>query len=60
MGRGTGDKIKGKANEIAGAVKGDRKQEFKGKAQEAKGGVTDKFDEKNRELAEESGDNEGG
>jgi uncharacterized protein YjbJ (UPF0337 family) len=53
MGRGTGDKIKGKVNEVAGAVTGNRKREFKGKAQGVKGGVSDKFDEKSRELEED-------
>jgi uncharacterized protein YjbJ (UPF0337 family) len=53
MGSGTGDKIKGKANEVAGAVTGNRKREMKGKAQEAKGGITDKLEEKNRELEED-------
>lgn len=53
MGRGTSDKIKGKANEIAGAVTGNRKQEAKGKGQELKGGLSDKMDERNRELEEE-------
>ena len=53
MGKGTGDKIKGKANEIAGAVTGNRKREAKGKAQEVKGGVSDKLGEKNRELEED-------
>lgn len=52
MGRGTGDKIKGKANEIAGAVTGDRKREMKGKGQRAKGGISDKLEEKNQELKE--------
>ncbi len=53
MGRGTGDKIKGKANEIAGAVTGDRKREMKGKGQTAKGNVGDKLDEKSRELQDD-------
>jgi uncharacterized protein YjbJ (UPF0337 family) len=60
MSSGTGDKIKGKANEIAGTVTGDRKREMKGKGQQAKGSFTDKVEEKDRELKENSGTNEGG
>ena len=52
MARGTGDKIKGKANEIAGAVTNDRKREMKGKGQQAKGGVSDKLEEKSEEMKE--------
>jgi uncharacterized protein YjbJ (UPF0337 family) len=48
----TGDKIKGKANEIAGTVTGDRKRETKGKAQKAKGDITGKAKEKKAELEE--------
>lgn len=34
---GTMDKIKGKANEIAGAVTGDTSRELKGKGQQVRG-----------------------
>lgn len=36
------DKVKGKANEVAGAVTGDDSQEFKGKGQQLKGGLEGK------------------
>jgi uncharacterized protein YjbJ (UPF0337 family) len=38
---GTGDKIKGKANELTGKATGDKTQELKGKGQQFKGGVKD-------------------
>ena len=67
MGSGTGDRIKGKAKEVAGTVTGDRKQETegkmqqtKGKMQQTKGKVTDKAEQKNRELKDNSGKEEGG
>jgi len=36
---GTGDKVKGKTNEVVGKVTGNNKQQFKGKAQQVKGSV---------------------
>jgi uncharacterized protein YjbJ (UPF0337 family) len=36
---GTGDKIKGKANEVTGKATGDKSREVKGKGQQAKGDV---------------------
>ena len=36
---GVGKQIKGKANEVAGAVKGDTSQQIKGKVQKAVGKV---------------------
>jgi uncharacterized protein YjbJ (UPF0337 family) len=38
----TGDKVKGKANEMTGKATGDKSQEVKGKGQQAKGEVKDK------------------
>lgn len=40
---GTWDKIKGKTNETVGDVRGDKSQELKGKAQQAKGDVKRTF-----------------
>jgi uncharacterized protein YjbJ (UPF0337 family) len=40
---GTGDKIKGKANELTGKARGKKSQELKGKGQQAKGAVKDEF-----------------
>jgi uncharacterized protein YjbJ (UPF0337 family) len=60
MGSGTGDRIKGKAKEVAGTVTGDRKKETKGKMQQTKGKVTDKAEQKDRELRNKSGNEEGG
>lgn len=37
--RGIADKIKGKTNQIAGDIKGDKAQSLKGHAQELKGDV---------------------
>ncbi|NBE53437.1 CsbD family protein [Streptomyces boluensis] len=37
--KGGMDKAKGKAKEVAGKVTGDRKQEFEGKADQARGDV---------------------
>jgi uncharacterized protein YjbJ (UPF0337 family) len=39
----TGDKIKGKANEMIGKATGDKPKEVKGKGQQAKGGAKDKL-----------------
>jgi hypothetical protein len=39
----TGDKVKGKANELIGKATGDKSQEVKGKGQQAKGGAKDKL-----------------
>lgn len=36
---GTWDKVKGKANQVAGDVRGDKSQSIKGHAQEGKGDV---------------------
>jgi uncharacterized protein YjbJ (UPF0337 family) len=58
MSGSTGDKIKGKANEVAGKVTGKRSKQAKGKGQQAKGGVKDKVAQKDRELREKSGDEE--
>lgn len=41
--RGITDKIKGKANQIAGDIKGDKAQSMKGHAQELKGDVKEKL-----------------
>jgi uncharacterized protein YjbJ (UPF0337 family) len=54
---GSGDKLKGKANELTGKVTGNRKKQMKGKAQQAKGGLKDEFEaEKARTRDEVSGD----
>ncbi|MFA9445755.1 CsbD family protein [Egicoccus sp. AB-alg6-2] len=37
----TGDKVKGKANELAGKATGDKTQEVKGKGQQTKGDAKD-------------------
>lgn len=42
---GTGDKAKGKANEVVGKVTGDRSKQVKGKGQQAKGEFKDEFEE---------------
>jgi uncharacterized protein YjbJ (UPF0337 family) len=53
----SGDKIKGKANELAGKVTGNRTKQMKGKAQQAKGGLKDEFEaEKARTRDEVRGD----
>jgi hypothetical protein len=39
---GTGDKIKGKANEMTGKATDDRSKEMKGKAQQGKGEMKDR------------------
>lgn len=57
---GAGDKIKGKANEMAGKVTGSRSKQVKGKAQQAKGGVKDEFEaEKARTRDELDGGRQG-
>jgi uncharacterized protein YjbJ (UPF0337 family) len=52
----TGDKVKGKANEVLGAATGDRKRETKGKAQKAKGDITGKAKKKKAELENDEPD----
>ncbi len=42
---GAVDKVKGKANELAGKARGKKTQEVKGKAQQGKGRVKDEFKE---------------
>jgi uncharacterized protein YjbJ (UPF0337 family) len=39
----TGDKVKGKTNELIGKATGDKSQEVKGKGQQAKGAAKDKI-----------------
>jgi uncharacterized protein YjbJ (UPF0337 family) len=53
MSSGTGDKVKGKANELTGKVTGDKKQQMKGKAQQAKGGVKDGVAAENERTKQE-------
>lgn len=45
---GTWDKIKGKGNQIAGDVTGNKSQSIKGHAQEAKGDVKSALTDKDR------------
>lgn len=45
---GTWDRIKGKGNQIAGDVKGDKVQSLKGHAQEAKGAVKRAYTDEGR------------
>jgi uncharacterized protein YjbJ (UPF0337 family) len=52
----TGDKIKGKANEVIGAATGDRKRETKGKGQKAKGDIKGKAEKKKAELESDEPD----
>jgi uncharacterized protein YjbJ (UPF0337 family) len=49
---GTGDKIKGKANEVTGKVTGDKKQQLKGKGQQLKGGMKDEAKAENERKKE--------
>lgn len=51
---GTDDKIKGKANEVAGKVTGDKTQELKGKAQQVKGDAENAIDELRDENDQEN------
>jgi uncharacterized protein YjbJ (UPF0337 family) len=53
MSSGAGDKIKGKANELAGKVTGGKKRQVKGKAQQAKGGVKDEVEAENERTKRE-------
>ncbi len=53
------DKLKGKVNEATGKVTGNRTKQAKGKGQQTKGGVKDKLAEKDQELKENSGNEEG-
>lgn len=39
------DKLKGKANQVAGDLKGDKSQSLKGHAQEMKGDIKEKLTE---------------
>jgi uncharacterized protein YjbJ (UPF0337 family) len=47
---GTGDKLKGKANEAAGKVTGDKKQELKGKLQQTKGSAKNAIGAEKEEM----------
>jgi len=49
---GTGDKAKGKANEVVGKVTGNRTKQVKGKGQQAKGEFKDELEEENEEENE--------
>ena len=41
---GTGDKAKGKTNEVVGKVTGNRSKQVKGKGQQAKGEFKEEFE----------------
>ena len=49
---GTGDKAKGKANEVVGKVTGNRTKQVKGKGQQAKGEFKDGLEEEQEEENE--------
>jgi uncharacterized protein YjbJ (UPF0337 family) len=51
---GTGDKIKGKANEVTGKVTGDKTQKMKGKGQQLKGGMKNEAKAENKRKKKEA------
>lgn len=48
---GTGDKIRGKAEELTGKIKGDHQQEAKGKARQIRG----EFEDRAEDIKDDAG-----